>query len=130
PFCERVRPTLERVRERFPKDVRLVFNHMPLDFHEQALPVARLSAEIQRVSGNEAFWKAAAELFDGDPFEERLLQVATRHGLSLAQAQSALSGSAGQQRVDLDLNLAEDLRARGTPHFFINGKRLAGARPY
>jgi protein-disulfide isomerase len=28
------------------------------------------------------------------------------------------------------MELAEDLQARGTPHFFVNGHRLSGAQPY
>jgi protein-disulfide isomerase len=32
-------------------------------------------------------------------------------------------------RLRRDLELSDDVLARGTPHFFINGKRLSGARP-
>lgn len=130
PFCRRVLPTLEKLRERFPNDVRVVFKHLPLPFHEHALPAARVSAEVFRTRGNAAFWQAADELFAGDLGEAHLLAAATRAGLGEAQARLALAGEAGQPSVDADLNLAEDLQVRGTPHFFINGRRLAGARPY
>ncbi len=130
PFCRRVHPTLEKLRERFPHDVRVVFKHLPLPFHEHALPAARLSAEVYRTRGNAAFWQAADDLFTGDLGEAHLLQTAGRAGLPETQARLALGGEAGQQVVDADLNLAEDLQVRGTPHFFINGQRLAGARPY
>ena len=130
PFCKRVQSTLEQLRERFPHDVRFVFKHLPLGFHEHALPAARLTAEIQRISGNDAFWKAADALFEGELQQDRLLLVAAQFGLSRAQAMSAIAGTSGQTRVDSDLNLSQDLEARGTPHFFINGRRLAGARPY
>ena len=130
PFCRRVRPTLEQLRERFPQDVRVVFKHLPLPFHEHALPAARLSAEVFRTKGNTAFWQITDELFSGDLGNEHLLAAASHAGLSPAEADSALTGAAGQALVDADLNLAEDLQVRGTPHFFINGRRLAGARPY
>lgn len=130
PFCRRVRPALEQLRERFPNDVRVVFKHLPLPFHEHALPAARLSAEVFRTRGNTAFWQAADQLFTGDLGDEHLIATATEAGLGEAQARLALAGEAGQALVDADLNLAEDLQVRGTPHFFINGRRLAGARPY
>ncbi|HEU5077170.1 MAG TPA: thioredoxin domain-containing protein [Polyangiaceae bacterium] len=130
PFCRRVRPTLDKLRERFPNDVRVVFKHLPLPFHEHALPAARVSAEVFRTRGNVAFWEAAHELFEGDLGDTQLIGAAARAGLPEAQARLALTGEAGQALVDADLNLAEDLQVRGTPHFFINGRRLAGARPY
>src|SRR5690606_2258841 len=61
---------------------------------------------------------------------ERLVSLGEQFGLTRAQAKGAIEGGSGQARVDNDLNLAHDLEARGTPHFFINGRRLAGARPY
>ena len=130
PFCRRVRPTLDKLRERFPQDVRVVFKHLPLPFHEHALPAARLAAEVFRARGNSAFWQAADELFSGELGDAQLLATATRAGLSEAEAKSAIAGGSGQTSIDADLNLAEDLQVRGTPHFFINGRRLSGARPY
>ncbi len=38
--------------------------------------------------------------------------------------------AAANRRLELDGRVAEDVVARGTPHFFINGKRLDGARPF
>jgi len=130
PFCRRVRPTLDKLRERFPQDVRVVFKHLPLPFHEHALPAARLSAEVYRTRGNNAFWQAADELFSSDLSDAQLMATATRAGLTEAQAKGAISGDGGQLLVDADLNLAEDMQVRGTPHFFINGRRLSGAQPY
>lgn len=130
PFCRRVRPTLDRLRERFPQDVRVVFKHLPLPFHEHALPAARLSAEVFRTRGTSAFWQASDELFSGELSDAELIATATRAGLTEAQARGAIAGTSGQTLIDADLNLAEDLQVRGTPHFFINGRRLSGARPY
>src|SRR5690606_15661149 len=33
------------------------------------------------------------------------------------------------KKISESMELASDLNARGTPHFFINGRRLAGAQP-
>lgn len=130
PFCRQVLPTLEKLRERFPKDVRFVFKHLPLDFHERALPAARVAATIYEQGGDDAFWSATERLFEGSLDDDQLLDVARSQGVPEKLAEGALEGNAGQQTIDRDLNLADDLGARGTPHFFINGRRLIGARPY
>src|SRR5690606_20511656 len=33
-------------------------------------------------------------------------------------------------KISASMELASDLEARGTPHFFVNGRRLAGAQPF
>jgi protein-disulfide isomerase len=38
PFCSRVRPTLDQIGERYGRDVRFVFKHNPLPFHDNAMP--------------------------------------------------------------------------------------------
>ncbi len=42
PFCKRVQPTLTQLLAKYPKDVKLVYKHMPLD---QLHPQARRAAE-------------------------------------------------------------------------------------
>ena len=34
-----------------------------------------------------------------------------------------------KKEIDADQDLAEDFQASGTPHFFVNGRRLVGAQP-
>ena len=31
--------------------------------------------------------------------------------------------------IDADADLGDDMQASGTPHFFVNGRRLVGAQP-
>jgi protein-disulfide isomerase len=130
PFCKRVQPTLARLRKRFPNDVRIVFKHLPLDFHEHALPAARIAALLHQERGNAGFWQLVPDLFDSQLDETSLIELAASRGVSPVKARQALDGELAADRIDDDLNLADDLGVRGTPHFFINGRRLVGARPY
>ena len=41
PFCSRVTPTLKKLLEEYPDDVRVVYKHLPLPFHQRALPAAK-----------------------------------------------------------------------------------------
>ena len=50
PYCGRVGPTLARLLEEYPDDVRIVYKHLPLSFHKQALPAAKASMAAERVA--------------------------------------------------------------------------------
>jgi protein-disulfide isomerase len=130
PFCKRVQPTLQQIRERYPSDVRLVFKHNPLPFHPRALPAAWLAIEARAEKGDRVFWKAVEAIFDSAPEleEEHLIKIAGQLGLNQARVRKAI-GRPAQAQIEQDQELAVDFEARGTPHFFINGRRLSGAQP-
>src|SRR5690606_25132279 len=57
PFCSRLVPTLDRVVESHgPDQVRLVFKHHPLPFHDKARPAAEIAQGVLALGGNEAFF--------------------------------------------------------------------------
>src|SRR5688572_18354511 len=133
PYCTRADVTLGELRERLPTDIRLVWKHLPLPFHDQARPAARLAEAVRRKGGDQAFFQVSRELFEHSPKLDLGVFVALgkAHGLDEASVKLAVSGDdrALEERIARDLELADDVQAAGTPHVFINGKRLAGARP-
>lgn len=133
PYCKRAEATLAELRRLYPREVRWVFKHKPLPFHPRARPAAWLTAAIAARKGDAVFFKAAEELFQIAPSlgDEELISLGRRHGLTEAEAKSALAGLdvAAKARVERDDDLARDVEVQGTPHFFVNGKRLSGARP-
>ena len=42
---------------------------------------------------------------------------------------AAIDGHTHKKDIDADTEVSEDFQASGTPHFFINGRRLVGAQP-
>src|SRR5258708_2691589 len=47
PFCQRVQPTLEALKQKYgPAQLRLVWKHNPLPFHEYARPAHELAAAL------------------------------------------------------------------------------------
>ena len=50
-------------------------------------------------------------------------------GLDMDQFAHALDARAHKGRVEQDIALAAKLGVKGTPCFFINGKKLVGAQP-
>jgi protein-disulfide isomerase len=155
PFCGRVAPTLAEVLKIYGDKVRLVFKHNPLPFHAQAAPAAELVIEARAQRGDKGFWAAHDLLFHkeckGNPDvtdrkscedsgamwvdnqqalkEPDLLAHARTLGLDAARVSAAISGKKHQAVIDADQDLSDDAQANGTPHFFINGRRLVGAQP-
>jgi len=66
---------------------------------------------------------------DGQLDDQDLEDIAKRAGLNVTAAMNAVRQHKHRAQIDDDLDLADDLKAEGTPHFFINGRRLMGAQP-
>jgi protein-disulfide isomerase len=48
----------------------------------------------------------------------------------MSQFKADLDAGKFKAQVAADQKLAANLKARGTPHFFVNGRRLRGAQPF
>ncbi len=57
------------------------------------------------------------------------MELASAAGARAAAVKKAMASHAHAAEIDTDLDLAEDFEAKGTPHFFLNGRRLVGAQP-
>jgi protein-disulfide isomerase len=131
PFCKRVQPTLARVRDRYGKDVRIVWKHLPLPFHRHARAAATLSIEARRKLGDAGFFRSVDLIFESSPALEMgdLERLAGQLGLDWRKVSQAITGDAAAAVLAEDEGTSIDFEARGTPHFFINGERLSGAQP-
>ncbi len=131
PFCKRVEPTLEQLRASYGDDLRIVWKDQPLRFHLRAEPAAEFARYAYAEKGNAAFWQVHDALFASQPKleDEDFEAIASRVGINWARAKAAIAQSRFRARIEQSSELATDYQARGTPHFFINGVRLAGAQP-
>jgi protein-disulfide isomerase len=131
PFCGRVEPTLKQIEQKFGKDVRVVWKDNPLPFHNNAKPAANLARAAYAKGGNDMFWKAHDLLFENQKSlgDDMYKTIASKIGLSPDGVLADIAANKYGSRLDESMNQASDLNARGTPHFFINGRRLSGAQP-
>jgi protein-disulfide isomerase len=131
PFCKRVEETLSEVQKHYGKDVRLIWKDNPLPFHLRAKPAALFARYVFQKKGNEAFWLAHDDLFASAPALEDadLEKLAVKQGLAWAPIKAQLASDKPHPKLEDSAELAVDFQARGTPHFFINGRRLSGAQP-
>jgi protein-disulfide isomerase len=129
PFCSRVVPTLKQIEGAYPKDVRIVWKHLPLPFHPNALPAAR-AAEAARVQGK--FWEMHDRLFAGQQAlsADVYRQFATDLKLDLQKFNADLAAAPADARIDQDQALAAEVGATGTPTLFVNCRKIVGAQPF
>jgi protein-disulfide isomerase len=131
PFCARVTPTVRQLEALYGDRIRVVFKHNPLPFHPRAEPAAELAIEAREQKGEAAFWKAHDALFANQTHldDADLESLAKALGLDAPRVMKAIATYKHKAEIEADQELADDVGASGTPHFFINGRRLVGAQP-
>ncbi|HEY8040130.1 MAG TPA: thioredoxin domain-containing protein [Polyangiaceae bacterium] len=131
PFCGRVEPTLKGLRDKYGDKLRIVWKNEPLPFHPRAEPAAEVAMEARAEKGDKGFWDAHDKLFEQqkDLNDDVLAKVAADVGLSADKVKNAMTNHTHKKEIDADSDLSEDFQASGTPHFFVNGRRLVGAQP-
>lgn len=131
PFCARASTTVADLMARYPNDVRLVWKDQPLPFHARAKAAAIFAREARAQRGDAAFWAAHDKLFASNRNLEDtdLEQYGRELSLNVSRLRNSLASNAFARQIADDVALAEKVKATGTPHFFINGRRLVGAQP-
>jgi protein-disulfide isomerase len=137
PFCSRVEPTLKALRDKYGDKLRLVWRNEPLPFHPAAEPAAEAALEVRAEKGDKGFWDVHDRFFSNQKDLnsgqaanlDGILALATAAGGNGDKVKKAMSDHLHKKDIDSDQDLAEDVQANGTPHFFINGRRLVGAQP-
>ncbi|AKQ66869.1 Periplasmic thiol:disulfide interchange protein DsbA [Myxococcus hansupus] len=129
PFCSRVGPSLAKIKEAYPNDVRVVFRHQPLPFH----PNAKLAAEASHAAHEQGkFWEYHDKLFANQKALDRasLEKYAQELGLNISKFKGALDQGKFKAKVEADSSAGNAVGANGTPTFFINGREFVGAQPF
>lgn len=128
PFCARVQDSITPLRAQYGDNVRWVFKNLPLSFHPNAKPAAYAALAAHKQGKfwdfHKALWSQQANLNDAT-----YVAIAKQLGLDLDRFNKDRASDAIKATVDTDLKQAEDVGARGTPHFLINGEAVSGALP-
>ncbi|MCP5057574.1 MAG: thioredoxin domain-containing protein [bacterium] len=129
PFCKRVTPTLDKIKQEYGDKVRIAFKHMPLAFHQKAMPAHRASVAA---GAQGKFWEMHDAIFKNQSnlSEAAYEGYAKELGLDVAQFKADMASPASQKQIDADKSEAATLGVTGTPSFFVNGYFLSGAQPY
>jgi protein-disulfide isomerase len=129
PFCVRVMPTITTLLERHP-EARLVFKHFPLPMHPDARPAAIAAIAADRAGRfwpfHDLVWAAGGKDLGG---RAGMRRFAAMSAVDLTRFERDMDDPRTTETLEADLALARRVGVTGTPCFFINGKKLSGARP-
>jgi protein-disulfide isomerase len=129
PFCSRALPVIEELMTRYPKDVRVVYRHLPLDrIHDRA----RIAAEASLCAHDQdQFWAYHDLLFANARAlaDEDLKRFAEELNLDVAAWEQCVGENKFAEQIDADVEAARSIGITGTPAFIINGVILSGAKP-
>ena len=129
PFCEKSRSTMKALLEKYPKDLRIVYQNFIVHPSQATYPAhAACAANIQGKfrKMEKLIWEEvyAKRNFD----EDHIDNLAKQSGVKFKKYKRDLENTCAERQKSTQ----EKLRAigvRGTPAFFINGRFLSGARP-
>jgi protein-disulfide isomerase len=134
PYCSRGFNTIKQVLKEYPTQVRVLFKHMPLDFHPKALPAAKYFEAIANQDHGKAI-KFHDELFqnqeklraEGDAYFKK---VASSLGVNMKTLEKDVVSDETAKKIQADIEEAKGFEISGTPGFIINGVSLKGAYPF
>jgi protein-disulfide isomerase len=130
PFCQRVAPTLKRVKETYGDKVRIVWKDFPLTaIHPEAFKAAE-AGNCAREQGK--FWEFHDRLFANQQAlqPDALKAHATAVGLDTARFNACLDTAKYTDRVQDHIGAGTRLGVNSTPAAFVNGRAVTGAQPY
>lgn len=133
PWCQRITPALDRLREAYGARLRLVFRQFPLHtIHPQAQKAAEASL-CARDQGK--FWPMHDVLFahQDDLGVENLKALADELGLDRGRFDACLDGGERRDEVLADVAAGRRIGVGSTPSLFVNGRPVnleAGPDPF
>lgn len=133
PYCSRFHPTVERILEEYPDDVRWVWKHFPLtSIHPEAAPAAEAAECAGELGGGDKFWAYGDALFENQATlgSATYSRIAGELGLDKSSFEECIDSGRMQAKVQSDYQEGIAAGVRGTPGSFVNGVSIPGAVPY
>ena len=133
PHCARAHPVVQELQRRFGAHLRFVFRHFPLSqAHPHAVHAAEAAECVAAHGGEAAFWRMHDALFahaqesSTSLSDVRLAEYAMIAGVAADLVLHDLHTGAHEPRVREDVVSGDRSGVRGTPTFFVNGRRYDG----
>ena len=122
PFCKQAAATLNHILDKYPQKVRLVFRNFPLPSHIDAQKAHEAAACAQDQG---KFWEYHDILFANQNSLDviHLKRYAAQLELEITHFNQCLDTGKYTDYVKNDVDQGKKLSVRGTPSFFINGKK-------
>lgn len=132
PYCARAVDAGKEVLTNYRGKVRWVTRDFPLNFHDRAKPAA-VAAHCAGKQDPSKYWGMYYELFaNQQKLSDADFKVyAQKIGADMKKFEECVKNP-GDVLAQIETNIASGVKlgVKGTPAFFINGRRLSGALPY
>jgi protein-disulfide isomerase len=141
PYCKRFHPTVTELMKNNPDNLRWVYRHFPLGFHNPgAQKQAEASECVAKLGGNDAFWEYSELIYqrtksNGSGFPiNNLRPLAEEVGVNGNAFEECVQNGHMTARVQQDIDNGVSIGVSGTPAAFLLGKSgevrvIAGAQP-
>ena len=136
PYCAVSWVQLKKMIEKYPKNIRYVFKHFPLQPQGKTFELSEMAAAAQALN-DEAFWMVHDFLFSTDgqahvkgdmgPLKQKIGQILGETGYNLETFKNFLVSGSAKQKVREDLALGNKMRVTSTPTKVVNGDIIIGS---
>lgn len=132
PFCSKGYDTVTQLLEKYKGKIQFVYKHLPLSFHQHAMPAAQYYEAIRLQSSKKAIQfhdKIFANFSKVRTGEKFFKAIAKEIGANMKKLEADLDSGVVKKRIQEDLDEAKKFGFQGTPGFLINGVPVKGAFP-
>jgi len=129
PYCGRAQATMKKIEQTYPGKIRHVFKAKILEKHTKA----KLAHNASLAAGEQGMFWEMLELIFADQRkmgEEAYLKYAGQLGLNVEKFKADMHSDKYKDFLAEEGAQARSLGVRGTPTFFVNGRKIRGAKPF
>jgi protein-disulfide isomerase len=130
PHCKEAQPVVAKLLADYPS-VHFVYQDFPLiHLHSEAFKASTHAYCVSKSGGNEAFFKFADALFEGQAgltpatSDQTLKDAETKAGQDPAKVAACSATPAAKAAIDASIALGERVGVSSTPTLFVNGRGL------
>lgn len=133
PYCKRGYQTMKNLLQKHSTEVKLIFKHLPLEFHAMAMPAALRFEAIALQDGKKAYafhdlvFEQQEKLEKGG--EKFLDEMAKKAGADMNRLKKDIESDQVKGRIKEDMEEAASFGFNGTPAFIVAGVSVRGAYP-
>jgi len=126
PFCRKLHPTMDTVREKYGDKIHFLRKMKPLGGHAGAMPAARAWVCAPDARKDEVA-NALYEMEPTDFKKDKLLDLAEKMGLGARDTFAAcMASKATEAAIDRDSAEFAAVRGKGLPYTYVNARVIVG----
>lgn len=126
PYCERIRTIFDKIREQYPKQVKVVYMQFPLSSHKYSLSAAKASIAA---AAQGKFWEFHDLIFNNykELNDSKFQEFRSALKLDKTKFDQVMESPETLVKINKDKRQGVKADVRGTPTVFVNGRMIRPA---